>query len=65
MHSRVILRKPPLTSSEFQEAMHFTEYIRVIKGCKQFKAAFFQYSNNYSQLFSMFTIILSYVPESV
>ena len=40
-----------LGSFEFQGAMHFNnlpENIRLIKGCKQFKAALLQYSNRNS-----------------
>ena len=39
------------SSFEFQGAMHFNnlpENIRVIKGCKQFKAALLEYNNNIS-----------------
>ena len=42
------------SSFEFQGAMHFNslpENIRVIKGCKQFKAALLKYNNNISQFY--------------
>ena len=48
------------SSFEFQGAMHFNnlpENIRVIKGCKQFKAALLEYNNNISQLYFLLLLL--------